>query len=198
MMVQSKTRKLSVTAMLAAVATVLMFLDFSIPIVPSFIKLDVSELPALLAAYSLGPVSGVAVCLIKNLFNLLFHGSTGGVGELCNFLLGASFVIPAGLLYQYKKNRKMAFLGALIGAAVMALFSLPLNYFVTYPMYVNVYGLPMDAILGMYNAILPGTDSLLKALVIFNLPFTFFKGMLDVALTFLVYKPLSPVLHGRH
>ena len=82
-------------------------------------------------------------------------------------------------------------------AAVMALFSLPLNYFVTYPMYVNVYGLPMDAILGMYNAILPGTDSLLKALVIFNLPFTFFKGMLDVALTFLVYKPLSPVLHGR-
>ena len=190
MMVQSKTRKLSVTAMLAAVATVLMFLDFSIPIVPSFIKLDVSELPALLAAYSLGPVSGVAVCLIKNLFNLLFHGSTGGVGELCNFLLGA-------LMYQYKKNRKMAFLGALIGAAVMALFSLPLNYFVTYPMYVNVYGLPMEAILGMYNAILPGTDSLLKALVIFNLPFTFFKGMLDVALTFLVYKPLSPVLHGR-
>ena len=197
MMVQSKTRKLSVTAMLAAVATVLMFLDFSIPIVPSFIKLDVSELPALLAAYSLGPVSGMAVCLIKNLFNLLFHGSTGGVGELCNFLLGASFVIPAGLLYQYKKNRKMAFVGALIGAAVMALFSLPLNYFVTYPMYVKVYGLPMDAILGMYNAILPGTDSLLKALVIFNLPFTFFKGMLDVALTFLVYKPLSPVLHGR-
>ena len=120
MMVQSKTRKLSVTAMLAAVATVLMFLDFSIPIVPSFIKLDVSELPALLAAYSLGPVSGMAVCLIKNLFNLLFHGSTGGVGELCNFLLGASFVIPAGLLYQYKKNRKMAFVGALIGAAVMA------------------------------------------------------------------------------
>ena len=177
MMVQSKNRKLSVTAMLAAVATVLMFLDFSIPIVPSFIKLDVSELPALLAAYSLGPVSGVA--------------------ELCTFLLGASFVIPAGLLYQYKKNRKMAFLGALIGAAVMALFSLPLNYFVTYPMYVNVYGLPMEAILGMYNAILPGTDSLLKALVIFNLPFTFFKGMLDVALTFLVYKPLSPVLHGR-
>ena len=93
MMVQSKNRKLSVTAMLAAVATVLMFLDFSIPIVPSFIKLDVSELPALLAAYSLGPVSGVAVCLIKNLFNLLFHGSTGGVGELCNFLLGASCCI---------------------------------------------------------------------------------------------------------
>ena len=134
----------------------------------------------------------MAVCLIKNLFNLLFHGSTGGVGELCNFLLGASFVIPAGLMYQYKKNRKMAFVGALIGAAVMALFSLPLNYFVTHPMYVNVYGLPMDAILGMYNAILPGTDSLLKALVIFNLPFTFFKGMLMWRLPSWCIKPCLP------
>ena len=195
MMVQSKTRKLSVTAMLAAVATVLMFLDFSIPIVPSFIKLDVSELPALLAAYSLGPVSGVAVCLIKNLFNLLFHGSTGGVGELCNFLLGASIVIPAGLRYQYKKNRKMAFLGALIGAAVMALFSLPLNYFVSYPVYTKF--LPLDAIIEMYQAIVPGVNGLLQCLLIFNLPFTLLKGLVDTLLVFLIYKHISPLLHGR-
>ena len=196
---RSRTHKLTVTAMLSAVAFVLMFIEFPIPaLIPSFVKMDISDLPELLAAFSLGPVYGVAVTLLKNLLHILFKGTSSAyVGELCNFLLGASFVIPAGLLYQYKKNRKMAFVGALIGAAVMALFSLPLNYFVTYPMYVNVYGLPMDAILGMYNAILPGTDSLLKALVIFNLPFTFFKGMLDVALTFLVYKPLSPVLHGR-
>lgn len=196
---RNRTHKLTVTAMLSAVAFILMFIEFPIPaLIPSFVKLDISDLPELLAAFSLGPVYGVAVTFLKNLLHIVFKGTSSAyVGELCNFLLGASFVIPAGLLYQYKKNRKMAFVGALIGAAVMALFSLPLNYFVTYPMYVNVYGLPMDAILGMYNAILPGTDSLLKALVIFNLPFTFFKGMLDVALTFLVYKPLSPVLHGR-
>ena len=195
----SSTHKIVVTAMLSAVAFALMFIEVPIPaLIPSFVKMDISDLPELLGAFALGPVYGGVICLMKNLLHILIKGtSSGGAGELCNFLLGASFVIPAGLLYQYKKNRKMAFVGALIGAAVMALFSLPLNYFVTYPMYVNVYGLPMEAILGMYNAILPGTDSLLKALVIFNLPFTFFKGMLDVALTFLVYKPLSPVLHGR-
>ena len=197
MTMQSKTRKLSVTAMLGAVASVLMFFEFSVPFMPSFIAMDISELPALLAAYSLGPVSGATVCLINNLFSALFHGTTGGVGELSNFLLGVSFVVPAGLLYRFKKNRRMAFIGALVGAVCMALISLPINYFVTYPMYIRVYGMPLEAILGMYNAILPGTDSLLKALVIFNIPFNLFKGIVDVALTFLIYKPLSPVLHGR-
>ncbi len=197
MTMQSKTRKLSVTAMLGAVASVLMFFEFSVPFMPSFIAMDISELPALLAAYSLGPVSGATVCLIKNLFSALFHGTTGGVGELSNFLLGVSFVVPAGLLYRFKKNRRMALAGALIGAVCMALISLPINYFVTYPMYIRVYGMPLEAILGMYNAILPGTDSLLKALVIFNIPFNLFKGLVDVALTFLIYKPLSPILHGR-
>ena len=196
MMVQSKTRKLSVTAMLAAVATVLMFLDFSIPIVPSFIKLDVSELPALLAAYSLGPVSGVAVCLIKNLFNLLFHGSTGGVGELCNFLLGACFVFPAGYIYQHMKSRKGALLGALVGAVIMGILSIPLNYYITYPIYTKF--MPIDAILNMYREIRPTSGGLLECLIIFNAPFTLVKGLLTTALCFLVYKPLSPILHGNN
>ena len=115
-------RKLTVTAMLAAVATVLMFLDFSLPMfIPGFVKMDISELPALLASFGLGPVYGIAVCLVKNLFNLIFHGSTGGIGEVCNFLLGAAFVGTAGLLYKAHKTRKRAILASLAGAAVMAL-----------------------------------------------------------------------------
>ena len=127
---QSKIHKMVVTAMLSAVAAVLMFLEFSVPIMPSFIKLDISELPALLASFSLGPVYGVVVCLVKNLINLT-HTSTGGVGELCNFLLGVTFVVPAGLLYKKMKNRKGAFLGSLVGSAIMAVLSVPLNYFIT-------------------------------------------------------------------
>ena len=127
---QSNTHKLVITAMLAAVASVLMFLEISVPIMPGFIKLDISELPALLGAFSLGPVSGVAVCLVKNLVALT-HTSTGGVGELCNFLLGVTFVVPAGLLYKVKKSRKSAFLGSLLGAVIMAVLSVPLNYFIT-------------------------------------------------------------------
>ena len=88
-------RRITMTGMLSAVATVLMFLSFSIPLVPSFLKMDFSELPALIASFAFGPVSGATVCLVKNLVNVL-STTTGGVGELSNFLLGVSFVVPAG------------------------------------------------------------------------------------------------------
>ena len=189
----NKTHKLIVAAMLSAVATVLMFLDFSIPmLVPSFIKLDISELPALLASFSLGPGYGIAVCLVKNLINLS-RTSTAGIGELCNFMMGAVFVLVAGLVYKKKKSRKSAFLGSFIGAVAMAVMSVPINYFITYPIYANF--IPLEGIVAMYKAIIPSVDSLLECLLIFNLPFTFVKGMIDVALCFLIYKPLSPILH---
>ena len=197
MKTKNHIRELTVTAMLAAVATVLMFLDFSLPMfIPGFVKMDVSELPALLASFSLGPVYGVAVCLIKNLLNLIFHGSTGGIGELCNFLLGAAFVATAGTIYRHSKSRKTAVIGCLVGAAVMAVVSVPVNYFISYPVYAKMFG-GIDAILAAYQAINPNVDGLLQCLVVFNLPFTFVKGLLDSVLCFLIYKPLSPILHGR-
>ena len=123
-------------------------------------------------------------------------GSTGGIGELCNFLLGAAFVGVAGVLYQYKKTRKMAVVAALAGAAAMALVSVPVNYFISYPVYAKLFG-GLDNIIAAYQALRPGTDGLLECLVMFNLPFTFVKGLVDVALCFLIYKPLSPILHGK-
>lgn len=195
---RSEIRKLTVTAMLAAVATVLMFLDFSLPmLIPGFVKMDVSELPALLAAFSQGPVYGILVCLIKNLFNLLFHGSTGGIGELCNFLLGAAFVGTAGLLYKAKKNRTMAVVASLVGALAMAVVSVPVNYFISYPVYATLFG-GLDNIIAAYQALRPGTNGLLECLLVFNMPFTFVKGLLDAAICFLIYKPLSPILHGKY
>lgn len=97
-------RYLTVTAMLSAVAYILMFLDFSVPFMPSFIKMDLSELPALIGSFAMGPLCGVIICLVKNVLHL-FITSTGGVGELSNFILGVAFVLPAGLLYKYKKNK---------------------------------------------------------------------------------------------
>lgn len=187
-------RYITATAVLSALSTVLMMLSFSVPFMPSFLKLDFSELPALIASFSMGPVSGVLVCLIKNLLNLPFS-TTGGVGELCNFLLGTCFVLPAGLIYRFRKNRRTALLAALLGAMVMAFASLPLNYFITYPMYMKF--LPLEQIIGMYQAIFPGVNGLFQCLLIFNVPFTFLKGLLDTILTFLVYKRISPLIHGR-
>ena len=193
----SRTHKLTVTAMLSAVAFALMFIEFPIPaLIPSFVKLDISDLPELLAAFSLGPIYGVTVTFLKNLLHVLIKGTSSAyVGELFNFLMGSVFAFSAGMIYQWKKSRKTALIGSVAGAVLMAVLSVPLNYFLVYPAYVVCYGLPLDAIIGMYQAILPSADSLIKCLVIFNMPFTFCKGMLDVALCFLIYKPLSPLLH---
>lgn len=188
------TRSMAVTAVLGAVSAALMFVAFRVPLMPSFIQMDVSELPALIAAFSMGPLSGVAVCLIKNLVHLLVT-TTGGVGELSNFLLGAAFVLPAGLIYRTRKDRIGALIGSLAGALAMALASLPSNYFITYPFYAML--MPMEAILDMYRAINPNVKTLTDALVWFNMPFTFIKAMLSVAVTFLIYKRISPIIKGK-
>ena len=176
---------------LSAVASVLMMVSFSVPLVPSFLKMDLSEMPALLASYSMGPVAGVLVCLIKNLVNLPMT-TTGGVGELANFLLGACFVVPAGIIYRMVKNRRGALLASLAGCVLMSVVSLPINYFLTYPVYAKL--MPMEVIIGMYQAILPSVNGLLSCLLIFNVPFTLVRGLIDVAVTFLIYKRISPLI----
>jgi len=187
-------RFIAVTGMLSAIAFILMFFDFSIPIMPSFIKMDVSELPALIAAFAYGPVSGILVCLIKNLIHLTMT-STGGVGELSNFMLGVCLVLPAGLIYKKNKNKKTAVVGSIVGAVSMGVLSIVVNYFITYPVYYNF--MPQDVIVAAYQAILPSVKNILQCLIVFNAPFTFVKGMICSIITILIYKPLSPVLHGN-
>ncbi|MBQ8489944.1 MAG: ECF transporter S component [Pseudobutyrivibrio sp.] len=190
-------RKMTVTAMLSAIAFVLMFLDTAVPIMPSFIKLDLSELPALVATFALGPVCGVIVCLIKNLLHLLIT-TTGGVGELSNFILGAAFVLPAGLIYQHKKTKKNAIIGAIVGALAMAIISFPSNLFIVYPVYYNF--MPKDVIIAAYQALVPfaNIDSIAKCLLLFNVPFTFVKGLISAIITILIYQPLRPLLKGNN
>ena len=191
---QNLIRGIAVSAVMGAVGFILMLLEFPLPfIIPSFIKLDFSEIPAIITAFAFGPQYGILVCLIKNLLHL-FVTTSAGVGELSNFLLGAVFTGVAGLIYMRNKNRKGALIGALAGSFVMAAVSVVTNYFVVYPAYVLLYGMPMEAIVGMYKAILPASDTLLKSLLIFNLPFTFLKGMIDAAVCFAVYKRISPIL----
>ena len=187
-------RKLTGTAMLSAIAYVLMFLDFSVPFMPSFIKMDLSELPALIGAFAYGPVAGVVICLVKNVIHLMIT-TTGGVGELSNFLLGASFVLVSGGVYRFKKSRKGALIGSVLGAFVMGIFSIIFNYFLVYPIYYNF--MPQDAILAAYQLIFSGVKNILQCLIVFNAPFTFIKGMLSVVITFIIYKRISPILKGN-
>ncbi|MBQ8532580.1 MAG: ECF transporter S component [Clostridia bacterium] len=188
---------IAVSAVCGALGFVLMLLEFPIPfIIPSFIKLDFSEIPALIASFAYGPIYGILVCAVKNLLHL-FVTTSGGVGELSNFILGAIFVGAAGIVYSKMHNRKGALIGSLVGAFLMALISVFTNYFIVYPAYVVIYGMPMEAILGMYKALLPAADNLWKALIIFNFPFNLAKGILDAAVCFLVYKRISPILKPK-
>lgn len=191
----SAARKMTTTAIMAAIAVILQYVEFPVPIMPGFIKLDFSDLPALLSSFALGPWYGALVELLKNLIHLPATQSMG-VGELSNFILGALFVIPAGIIYQRKRSRKNALIGSVVGAVLMAGLSFVTNYFVVYPVYMNF--MPEEAIVAAYHAILPSVTSLAQALVIFNIPFTFVKGMLDVVLTFVIYKHVSPIILGVH
>lgn len=186
---------LAVTGMLTALAIVLQYIEFSIPIVPSFLKFDFSDLPELIGAFALGPIWGTAICFLKNLIHIPF-GTSGGVGELSNFLLGAVFTLTAGFIYRRKKTRKTAIIGCVIGSLAMAAFSFPLNYFIVYPAYSHMwFGGQTEPIIGMYKLILPFSDTLEKSLLIFNIPFTLIKGLLVSLITMFIYKPLSKLIN---
>lgn len=192
------TRQIAVSGVLGAVGFVLMLLEFPLPIIPSFVKFDFSELPAVIAAFAFGPHYGIFVCLIKNLLHL-FVTTSAGVGELSNFVLGVLFVGTAGMIYKIDKSRRGALIGSATGAIVMAAVSIATNYFAVYPAFSVLYGLPMEAIVGMYRELLPAADNLLKALVIFNFPFNLVKGLIDSAICFAVYKRISPILkYGKN
>lgn len=191
-----KTRILTGCGLLTAVAVVLQFIEFPIPIIPSFIKLDFSDLPEIIGAFAYGPVAGIVIALVKNVIHMAVSQS-GFVGELSNFVLGAVFSATAGLIYMHHKTKKTAVIAGIVGAAVMAAVSLPLNYFGIYPLFYNILGFPQEAVLGMYQAILPSVKTMPQALIIFNIPFTFVKGLLCVLFTLLIYKPLSPILKGK-
>ncbi len=185
-------RSLVVSALFGAIGFILMFIEMGVPIMPSFIKFDISELPALIATFAYGPLYGVLVCFLKNALHL-FVTNTAGVGELANFLMGIFFVVPAGLIYRFHKKRSGALIGSLVGAVTMGFACVAINYFIVYPIYYQIM-IPKDVILAAYQDILPAVDSILESLLIFNLPFTMAKGFIVAALCFLIYKKLSPIL----
>lgn len=188
-------RRLVFTALLSALSLVLAeVLKFKVPVMPSFISFDFSDVPAMLASLTMGPVSGVFVCLIKNVFGC-FSTNTGCVGELANFILGVALVLPAGIIAHKSKKLSRAVVGCAVGAVLMAVFSFLSNYFIVYPIY-DATVLPTEAIVGMYQKILPSVNSLWQCLLIFNVPFTFVKGVIAAVFSLLLYKHLRPIFNN--
>jgi riboflavin transporter FmnP len=181
---------------LAVISMILMFLDLSVWFAPPFLKLDLADLPALIGAFAMGPMAGVIVQLVKNLLHLLVQGSsTGGVGEISNFIVGSAFVYTAGLFYYRDKNFKTAIIGSIVGVIIMTIIASISNYYVVFPLYAKVYGMPMEALIEM-GSVLNKNIVDLKTMIIFAIvPFNILKGSIVAILSILIYKRVSPILH---
>lgn len=181
--------------MLSAAALVIYYLDFPVPLMPPFIKLDLSNVVCLFADFTTGPIGGLLVCLIKDVIHVAIKGmgTTMGIGDIFDFVTSAAFTLTAALIYKKVHTKKGAVIGCIAGTFVFAAVSLPLNYFIVYPIYAAAFG-GMEAIMSLYKAILPSVGNIFSALCIFNLPFTLFKGIVTSALTIIIYKPLITAL----
>lgn len=180
-------------AILGALSAILFMIE--VPVI-AFYKLDVSTLPALLGAFSMGPTAGLAILLIKNLFGLL-HSSSMYVGELADFIMGAAYILPAALIYRYKKSRRNALVGMVVGTVVMIIVAVLVNWKIMIPFYMTAYGMPMEKIVAMAQSAMPFVDTEWELLLYVTAPFNLLKGVVLSALTFLLYKRLSPLLHVR-
>ena len=188
------TRTMVVTAILGAVAGLLMLAELPLTFVaPNFYKLDLSELPVMIGTFALGPVAGVLIELIKILVKFVIKGtSTGGVGELANFLIGCAFVIPAGILYQMKKTKQRALLGLALGTLTMALAGMLMNALVLLPFYSKM--MPLETIISLGAAIFPQVNSVWSFALWCVVPFNLIKGIVISALTMFLYKRVSRLI----
>ncbi len=178
-------------AILVAIASILFLVE--IPVV-AFYKLDLSNIPVLLGAFSMGTVPGLIILALKSLIGLM-HSSSAGVGELADFLMGAAFVIPAAMIYHRNKSRKTALIGMAVGTLCMAAVGVIANKFIMLPFYMGAYHMSMDGILKYANV--GGVDSEWKLLLLITGPFNLLKGAVLSVVTGIIYKPLSPILHAK-
>ena len=178
-------------AILAAAASILFLIE--IPIV-AFYKLDLSNIPVLLGAFSMGPVPGLVILAIKSAIGLL-HSSSAGVGELADFMMGAALVVPAAMIYHQNKCRKNAIIGMAVGTVCMVIVGVLMNKWVMLPFYMGAYHMDMEKILAYANV--AGVDTEWKLLLMITGPFNLLKGVVLSLVTALIYKPLSPILHGK-
>ena len=194
------TRKIAMIGVFSAIAMVLHVFDFAVPVLaPPFYKLDFSEIPALIGAFAFGPVAGVMIEFCKILLKLLIKGtSTAFVGDFANFMIGCSFILPASIIYLYKKTRKRALIGSITGTFVMTVFGTAFNAIYLLPTFAVLYHMPMEDIIAMGTAINGHITGVVSLVIICVAPLNLIKGVVDTIVTMLIYKKLSPILKGRH
>lgn len=195
------TRKVAMIGMFSAVAMLLHLFDFPLPFAPSFYKLDFSELPVLVGSFAFGPAAGVLMEFIKIWLKLCVKGtSTAFVGDLANFVIGCSFILPASALYIFHKSKKRAIAACIAGTLVMTVFGTAFNAVYLLPAFSKLYGIPLENLLAMGSAVNPlaKEGSIISFVAACVAPMNLLKGASVSVVTMLVYKPLSPIIKTGH
>ncbi len=194
----SAPRRVAFVAMFGAVAAVLMLFEIPLFFAPSFYKLDLSEIPVLLCAFYLGPVSGVVCELLKVLLKLLLKGTTTAfVGDFANFVVGCSLVLPASVIYHHHRTRKSAIVGMAVGTASLTVFGSAFNAIYLLPKFAELFGMSLDAIVAMGSAVNASITSVSTLVLLAVAPFNILKGVVVSLVTFLLYKRLEKLFFRR-
>lgn len=192
----SNTHYISYTAIFSAISGVLMLMEIPLFFAPGFYKLDISEMPVLICTFYLGPVAGVTAELLKVMVKLLIKGtSTAFVGDFANFVVGCSFILPASIIYHALPGRKTAIIGMGVGTLVLTVFGSLFNGFYLIPKFAVLFGMPVDAIVAMGTKVNAAITDVWTLVAFAVVPFNLVKGVAVSALTFLLYKRISPILH---
>lgn len=189
------TRKVAMVGMFSAIAGILMILELPMPFAPSFYKIDASELPVLICGFAFGPVAGVLTEFVKIIIKLFLKPtSTAFVGELANFCVGCSMILPATIIYYARKKKTTAVIGCTVGTIVMTIFGTLFNAVYLLPTFAVMFGMPLDALIGMGTALNANVTDVFTFVAFCVAPLNLIKGAAVSVLTFVLYKPLSPIL----
>lgn len=195
------TRKIAMIGMFSAIAMILMLFEMPLPFAPSFYELDFSELPILVGTFAFGPVAGVVMEFVKILLKLCVKGtSTAFVGDLANFVVGCSFIIPASAIYAFRKSKKTAVIACVVGTLTMTIFGTAFNAIYLLPAFSELYGMPLETILEMGVKVNPlvKEGSIVSFVVACVAPLNIIKGTSVSVFTLLIYKSLSPIIKSSH
>ena len=189
------TKMIAQIGMLAAIAVVLMLFEIPLPFAPSFYEIDFSEVPVLIGAFTMGPLAGGIIELVKIILNLCINGTvTAGVGEFANFVIGCALVLPAAIIYKRKKTKKVAMIGLVTGTLFMTFAGCFINAYIMLPTYAKAFGMPIDALVEMGSAVNASITDLFTFVMFAVVPFNLLKGVLVSIIVLLIYKKISPIL----
>jgi len=192
---KTKIKRMTVIAMLSALAFILMFFEFPVPFAPIFYKIDASEIPVLIGAFMFGPAAGVVIEGVKVLLHLVIKGTeTAFVGDFANFILGCCYVVPAATIYLFKKTKKSAIIGMIVGTLSLVIFGSLLNAFYLLPKYAELFGMPMDSLIAFGTAINSSITNVFSFVALAVAPFNLLKGTIVAIITGVLYKYVSRII----